>query len=105
MDISISGEAGKSALETEAKDVVGGVERKSTRAWAVETGYDAKKLFNKVCALGKAGCALGEIFYIMIPNLSILITSVSERGCLLQGFGVVESESRSQSWNRNFSSG
>lgn len=47
-DPEAAGEAGQSALETEAKDVAGGVERKSTRAWAVETSYDAKKLFNKL---------------------------------------------------------
>ena len=42
-------DAGKAALDAEAKkDAIGGIERKSTRAWAVETGYNAEKLFNKV---------------------------------------------------------
>ena len=42
-------EAGKSALESEAKpNEIGGIERKSTRLWALSTGYDPEKLFNKV---------------------------------------------------------
>ena len=48
-DPELSAEAGKDALESEAKEsAVGGIERKSTRAWAMETGYDAKKIFNKM---------------------------------------------------------
>lgn len=43
-------EAGQTALEQkEQSNVAGGIERKSTRTWAMETGYDAKKIFNKVC--------------------------------------------------------
>ena len=49
-DPEAAGEAGESALSSEAKtDAIGGVERKSTRAWAAETGYDGEKLLNKVC--------------------------------------------------------
>ena len=45
-----TGDAGKAALESDAKEgATGGLERKSTRAWAMETGYDVSKLFNKVC--------------------------------------------------------
>jgi ubiquitin-like 1-activating enzyme E1 B len=49
-DPEAAGDAGRKALETEAshsKDSTGGIERKSTRVWADETGYDAAKLFNK----------------------------------------------------------
>ena len=44
------GEAGQQALDQEAKSssAVGGIERKSTRTWAQDSGYDAVKLFNKV---------------------------------------------------------
>jgi len=42
------GEAGRMALHSEANEAVGGVERKSTRVWAEETGYNPEKLFNKV---------------------------------------------------------
>lgn len=43
-------EAGQTALEQkEQANAAGGIERKSTRTWAMETGYDAKKIFNKVC--------------------------------------------------------
>ena len=50
MSIYLSlGDAGQTALQSEAKqDQVGGLERKSTRGWAQEIGYDAMKLFNKV---------------------------------------------------------
>ena len=42
-------EAGQSALDSEAKsNEIGGIERKSTRVWAMNTGYDPEKLFNKV---------------------------------------------------------
>ncbi|KAK2161656.1 hypothetical protein LSH36_112g03071 [Paralvinella palmiformis] len=38
-----------SALESKSKsDAIGGIERKSTRGWAQETGYDTKKLFCKL---------------------------------------------------------
>ncbi|GFO25436.1 sumo-activating enzyme subunit 2 [Plakobranchus ocellatus] len=48
-DPELTADAGKSALDSEAKkDAIGGIERKSTRAWAVETGYNAEKLFNKL---------------------------------------------------------
>ena len=46
-----TGEAGKAALQSEAVDSAnstGGIERKSTRVWSEESGYDAEKLFNKV---------------------------------------------------------
>ena len=44
-----TGDAGKSALQNEASEnAVGGIERKSTRAWATEIGYNPHKLFNKV---------------------------------------------------------
>lgn len=42
-------EAGQTALETEAKEnTTGGIERKSTRAWAQDISYNPEKLFNKV---------------------------------------------------------
>ena len=48
-------EAGQSALEQKkTANVAGGIERKSTRAWAMETGYDAKKIFNKVGFVNEA---------------------------------------------------
>ncbi|KAK6983770.1 SUMO-activating enzyme subunit 2 [Biomphalaria glabrata] len=48
-DPELAAEAGQAALSTEAKkDTIGGIERKSTRSWAMETGYDAEKLFNKL---------------------------------------------------------
>lgn len=47
-DPELAGEAGQSALEKEAaENAVGGIQRKSTRAWATETGYNPHKLFNK----------------------------------------------------------
>ena len=40
--------AGDAALAQEAKaNTIGGIERKSTRTWAQECGYDAVKLFTK----------------------------------------------------------
>lgn len=48
-DPELAADAAQSALTGQAKsDVVGGIQRKSTRGWAEETGYDALKLFNKV---------------------------------------------------------
>ncbi|XP_012940030.1 SUMO-activating enzyme subunit 2 [Aplysia californica] len=48
-DPELAADAGQTALESEAKeDTVGGIVRKSTRAWAMETGYDAEKIFNKL---------------------------------------------------------
>ena len=48
-DPELAGDAGKTALDGEAKaDAIGGIERKSTRTWAEESGYNAQKLFNKV---------------------------------------------------------
>lgn len=48
-DPELTADAGKAALDTEAKkDAIGGIERKSTRAWAVETGYNPEKIFNKL---------------------------------------------------------
>ncbi|XP_041376395.1 SUMO-activating enzyme subunit 2-like isoform X2 [Gigantopelta aegis] len=48
-DPELTAEAGDSALKTSAKDdKVGGIERKSTRAWAMETGHDPQKIFNKL---------------------------------------------------------
>nr|XP_022337194.1 SUMO-activating enzyme subunit 2-like isoform X2 [Crassostrea virginica] len=48
-DPELTAEAGQSALEQKkTANVAGGIERKSTRAWAMETGYDAKKIFNKL---------------------------------------------------------
>lgn len=48
-DPEAAGDAGATALTSEAKtNSVGGIERKSTRQWAVESGYHAEKLFNKV---------------------------------------------------------
>ncbi|GFR93880.1 SUMO-activating enzyme subunit 2 [Elysia marginata] len=48
-DPELTADAGKAALDTEAKkDAIGGIERKSTRTWAVETGYNAEKIFNKL---------------------------------------------------------
>ncbi|RUS81161.1 hypothetical protein EGW08_011069 [Elysia chlorotica] len=48
-DPELTADAGKAALDAEAKkDAIGGIERKSTRAWAVETGYNAEKIFNKL---------------------------------------------------------
>ncbi|XP_075978519.1 ubiquitin-like activating enzyme 2 [Anticarsia gemmatalis] len=46
-DPEAAGEAGASALSTEG-NTAGNVERKSTRAWAAETNYDAEKLFGKL---------------------------------------------------------
>lgn len=49
MVLCITGEAGQSALEKDsAENAVGGIQRKSTRAWANETSYNPHKLFNKV---------------------------------------------------------
>lgn len=42
------GDAGQKALQSQASEAVGGIERKSTRVWAEESGYDSSKLFNKV---------------------------------------------------------
>lgn len=42
------GDAGQKALQSQASEAVGGIERKSTRVWAEEGGYDPVKLFNKV---------------------------------------------------------
>ncbi|XP_062594248.1 SUMO-activating enzyme subunit 2-like [Saccostrea cucullata] len=48
-DPELAAEAGQTALTQDKKaDVAGGIDRKSTRAWASETGYDAKKIFNKL---------------------------------------------------------
>ncbi|KAH9489747.1 SUMO-activating enzyme subunit 2-A [Bulinus truncatus] len=48
-DPELAANAGQAALSTEAKkDAVGGIERKSTRAWAMDNDYDAEKLFNKL---------------------------------------------------------
>jgi len=48
-------QAGQTALDTEDKKTPGGgIERKSTRTWAQEIGYDAEKLFNKVSLLSYA---------------------------------------------------
>ncbi|XP_052714567.1 SUMO-activating enzyme subunit 2-like [Crassostrea angulata] len=48
-DPELTAEAGQTALEQkEQSNVAGGIERKSTRTWAMETGYDAKKIFNKL---------------------------------------------------------
>ncbi|BFZ19816.1 hypothetical protein BsWGS_22855 [Bradybaena similaris] len=48
-DPELAAEAGHAALTGDAKsDAIGGISRKSTRAWAVETDYDALKIFNKL---------------------------------------------------------
>jgi len=51
-DPELAADAGQSALESDAKkdekDAVGGIVRKSTRAWAIEIGHDAQKIFNKL---------------------------------------------------------
>ena len=49
-DPELAGEAGETALghASTEKEAQGGVQRKSTRAWAMECGYDAEKIFNKV---------------------------------------------------------
>ncbi|CAH1779384.1 unnamed protein product, partial [Owenia fusiformis] len=47
-DPELTGDAGEKALGNEAKNSIGGIERKSTRGWAAETGYDTVKLFNKL---------------------------------------------------------
>ncbi|CAH1779387.1 unnamed protein product, partial [Owenia fusiformis] len=47
-DPELTGGAGEKALGSEAKNSIGGIERKSTRGWAAETGYDTVKLFNKL---------------------------------------------------------
>ena len=48
-DPELAAEAGQAALGSEAKsDTAGGIERKSTRGWAEETGYNALKIYNKV---------------------------------------------------------
>ncbi|XP_025076344.1 SUMO-activating enzyme subunit 2-like isoform X2 [Pomacea canaliculata] len=47
-DPELTAEAGQTALLSEAKiDEIGGLHRKSTRAWAQEVGYNPEKLFNK----------------------------------------------------------
>ncbi|XP_046361760.2 SUMO-activating enzyme subunit 2-like [Haliotis rufescens] len=43
-DPELAGEAGEAALEGGKKDI----ERKSTRTWAMQTGYDPQKIFNKL---------------------------------------------------------
>ncbi|XP_019638245.1 PREDICTED: SUMO-activating enzyme subunit 2-like [Branchiostoma belcheri] len=49
-DPELAGEAGERALQKEAGEnaIGGGIQRTSTRAWAVSTGYDAAKLFHKL---------------------------------------------------------
>ncbi|XP_029643979.1 SUMO-activating enzyme subunit 2 [Octopus sinensis] len=48
-DPELTADAGESALNSSSKsDAAGGIDRKSTRAWAHETGYDFQKLFNKL---------------------------------------------------------
>ncbi|XP_076469784.1 SUMO-activating enzyme subunit 2-like [Babylonia areolata] len=48
-DPELTAEAGQTALESKAKDEgIGGIERKSTRLWAMDTGYNPEKLFNKL---------------------------------------------------------
>ena len=48
-DPEAAGDAGESALTSDAKTgAVGGIERKSTRQWAVDSGYHAQKIFTKV---------------------------------------------------------
>ncbi|XP_060066201.1 SUMO-activating enzyme subunit 2-like [Ylistrum balloti] len=48
-DPELAGDAGESALQEKSNsDAVGAVERKSTRTWAMESGYDPQKLFNKL---------------------------------------------------------
>ncbi|XP_048738345.2 SUMO-activating enzyme subunit 2-like isoform X2 [Ostrea edulis] len=48
-DPELTAEAGQTALDQKEKaNTAGGIERKSTRAWAMETGYNAKKIFNKL---------------------------------------------------------
>jgi len=57
------GDAGKSALETKHstnESSSGGVERKSTRLWADEIGYDTTKLFNKVRLIAIPAILAGE---------------------------------------------
>lgn len=44
-----TGEAGQSALEKEStENAAGGIERKSTKSWAMQIGYEPHKIFNKV---------------------------------------------------------
>ncbi|XP_069112251.1 SUMO-activating enzyme subunit 2-like [Argopecten irradians] len=48
-DPELAGDAGESALQQKSNsDAVGSIERKSTRTWAMESGYDPHKLFNKL---------------------------------------------------------
>lgn len=48
-DPELAGEAGEAALNSASKgDAHGGIERKSTRAWARDTGYNPQKLFAKL---------------------------------------------------------
>jgi hypothetical protein len=47
-DLCCLGEAGKSALDLSFKSDSTGLKRVSTRTWADNSDYDAKKLFNKV---------------------------------------------------------
>ena len=43
------GVAGENAVNNQGKDdIVGGIERTSTRSWTEEINYDPVKLFNKV---------------------------------------------------------
>lgn len=52
MSLLLPGEAGEAALNSASKgDAHGGIERKSTRAWARDTGYNPQKLFAKVCII------------------------------------------------------
>ncbi len=48
-DPEAAGDAGEAALSAApSADAVGGIERRSTRQWAVESAYDVEKLFTKV---------------------------------------------------------
>ncbi|XP_053402839.1 SUMO-activating enzyme subunit 2-like [Mercenaria mercenaria] len=48
-DPELTADAGQTALDTEAKEgVTGGIERKSTRGWAQDIGYNPEKLFHKM---------------------------------------------------------
>ncbi|GAB1599119.1 SUMO-activating enzyme subunit 2-like [Argonauta hians] len=48
-DPELTADAGESALNTSSTtDSAGGIDRKSTRTWARDTGYDFQKLFSKL---------------------------------------------------------
>ena len=47
----LPGDAGANALQSKELGSVGGIERKSTRVWAQDTGYNPPKLFNKVALI------------------------------------------------------